>query len=171
MVCASVSLLHTRTCVIIFHAGRCASFYGKKNRVCVGFAPSHTDLRRYFSLEEDVCHFRHADRLLLWIAGLPDVPGSVRGFLGFLSSCASFRGGCAWNFLSHGRRRVDFLSGSRAALSMRGRASKFRSPRRRCVERRLSRSACGEFFTMEQAVRLIFQHTRRPVEKEKSFWS
>ncbi|KAJ1091459.1 hypothetical protein NDU88_004583 [Pleurodeles waltl] len=35
--------------------------------------------------------FRHSDRLLLWFAGLPDVPGSVHGFFGLFSGCASFR--------------------------------------------------------------------------------
>ncbi|KAJ1142033.1 hypothetical protein NDU88_008361 [Pleurodeles waltl] len=71
--------------------GRHASFCGKKTGVCVGFAPSHSDLRRFFSLGEDVRRFPARGRLLLWFAGLPDVPGSLRGFLGLLSGCASFR--------------------------------------------------------------------------------
>ncbi|KAJ1123240.1 hypothetical protein NDU88_001713 [Pleurodeles waltl] len=61
MVGASVSPLHTRTCDVIFHAGKS----------CVVF--------------------RCADSLLLWFAGLPDVAGSVRGNLGSFSGCASFR--------------------------------------------------------------------------------
>ncbi|KAJ1211024.1 hypothetical protein NDU88_006386 [Pleurodeles waltl] len=80
-------------------------------------------------------------------------------------------GGCAWNFLSHGRCRVDFPSGSRAVLSMRARVLNFQSHRRRRVERRLSGSVCSEFFTAEQAVRRTFRHTKTPNEKEKSFWS
>ncbi|KAJ1087611.1 hypothetical protein NDU88_000778 [Pleurodeles waltl] len=79
-------------------------------------------------------------------------------------------GSCAWNFLPHGRRRVDFLLGRLAALSMRGRALKFRSHRRRDGERRLSGSACGDFLTAEQAVRRNFRRTRSPNEKEKSFF-
>ncbi|KAJ1188872.1 hypothetical protein NDU88_005629 [Pleurodeles waltl] len=126
MVCASVTPLHTRTCVVIFHAGRRASYYGKKDGVCVGLAPSHMDLRRYFSLGEDLRCFP---------ARGPS-PSMDRGITRCRRVCAwiprlvirlrVIPGGCAWNFLSHGRRRVDFLSGSRAALSMRGRASKFR---------------------------------------------
>ncbi|KAJ1199086.1 hypothetical protein NDU88_002924 [Pleurodeles waltl] len=86
MVCASVSPLHTRTCVVIFHLGK----------TCVVF--------------------RHVDRLPLWIAGLPDVPGSVRGFLGLLSVCASFRGAV---------RRIFFLTASVVLIS-------YLEVRRRC---------------------------------------
>ncbi|KAJ1214924.1 hypothetical protein NDU88_002535 [Pleurodeles waltl] len=61
MVCASISPQHTRTCVVIFHAGKSGVV------------------------------FRRADSLFLWFVGLPDVPGSVRGILGLFSGCASFR--------------------------------------------------------------------------------
>ncbi|KAJ1104327.1 hypothetical protein NDU88_001739 [Pleurodeles waltl] len=52
-------------------------------------------------------------------------------------------GGCASKFRSHGRRCVDFSSGSRVALSLRGRAAKFRSSQRRCVDQR----RCAAFFS------------------------
>ncbi|KAJ1131355.1 hypothetical protein NDU88_009692 [Pleurodeles waltl] len=171
MVCASVTPLHTRTCVVIFHAGRRALFYGKKNGVCAGFAPSQTDFHRYFSLWEDVRHFPARGPSPSMDRGITRCPRVCAWIPRLLIRLRVVPGGCAWNFLSHGSLRADFLSGSRAALSMRGRVSKFRSHRRRHVERRLSLSTCGEFFTAEQAVRQIVWHTRSPVEKEKSFWS
>ncbi|KAJ1103807.1 hypothetical protein NDU88_001228 [Pleurodeles waltl] len=60
---------------------------------------------------------------------LPDVPGLLRGFLLVFRLRVVLRG-CVSKFRSHGRRRVDFSSGGRAALSLRGRASKFRSSQR-----------------------------------------
>ncbi|KAJ1113274.1 hypothetical protein NDU88_001528 [Pleurodeles waltl] len=78
MVCASVLPFHTRTCIVIFHSGK----------TCV--------------------IFRHTGRLLLWFAGLPDVPGTVRGILDLLTGCASFRGAV---------RGIFFLTAGVASIS------------------------------------------------------
>ncbi|KAJ1091114.1 hypothetical protein NDU88_004241 [Pleurodeles waltl] len=130
MVCASISPQHTQTCVVIFHAGKS----------CVVF--------------------RRADSLFLWIAGVTRWPGSVHGFSCLFSGCASFCGAACRSFdLTAGVASISpwksggvvlarpcvevlvsrqalrrFLLGSRAALSLRGRASKFRAHGRRCVD-------------------------------------
>ncbi|KAJ1171354.1 hypothetical protein NDU88_003217 [Pleurodeles waltl] len=133
--CASISPQHTRTCVVIFHAGKS----------CVVF--------------------RRADSLFLWIAGITRCPGSVPGFSCLFSGCALVCGaarrnydltagvasisplevglrGCASKLRSHGRRHVDFSSRGRAALSLRSRASDFRSSQEHRVDQRL----CAAFF-------------------------
>ncbi|KAJ1153682.1 hypothetical protein NDU88_006440 [Pleurodeles waltl] len=132
-----------------------------KKGVCVDFSPAHTDLRRYFPRGEVGVFFRRSDSLFLWIAGITRCPGSVRGFSCLFSGCASVCGaarrnydltagvasispldfdlrGCALKLRSHGRRRVDFSSRGRAALSLRGRASDLRSSQERRVDQRQS---------------------------------
>ncbi|KAJ1217432.1 hypothetical protein NDU88_005026 [Pleurodeles waltl] len=51
--------------------------------------------------------------------------------------------GCALELRSHGRHRVDFSSRGRAALSLRSRASDFRSS----PERRVDQRHCAAFFS------------------------
>ncbi|KAJ1125859.1 hypothetical protein NDU88_004275 [Pleurodeles waltl] len=51
--------------------------------------------------------------------------------------------GCASKLRSHGRRRVDFSSRGRAALSLRSRASDFWSSQ----ERRVDQRRCAAFFS------------------------
>ncbi|KAJ1170279.1 hypothetical protein NDU88_002158 [Pleurodeles waltl] len=142
--------------------------HGLRQRRLASTQRAHTDLRRYFPRGESCVVFRHADSLFLWIAGSTRCPGSVRGFSCLFSGCASFCGAARQSFdltagvasISPGKsggvvlarpcvkvsisRQASrrFLLGSRAALSLRGRASKFRSSRRRRVDQR----RCAAFF-------------------------
>ncbi|KAJ1115610.1 hypothetical protein NDU88_003832 [Pleurodeles waltl] len=137
MVCVSVAPLHTRTCVVIFHSGK----------TCVVF--------------------RHADHLLLWVAGITRCPGSVRGFSCLFSGCASVRGAVRRNFtLMAGGASISPWKSGGVVLA------------RPCVKvsvvpkaSRRSASVCGVFLAAEQAVRRKVRRTKRPSETEKSFWS
>ncbi|KAJ1202656.1 hypothetical protein NDU88_006453 [Pleurodeles waltl] len=144
-----------------------------KNGVCGGYAPSHTDLRRYFSRgetgvilrEEKWCvrrlrpfthrlaslfftRGRRASFSSTWTVsfygsrGLPDVPGLCVDSPACFPAARRSTGLCAEISLSQQASR-RFLLGSRAALSLRGRASKFRLSRRRRVDQR----RCAAFFS------------------------
>ncbi|KAJ1200140.1 hypothetical protein NDU88_003967 [Pleurodeles waltl] len=158
-VCASISPQHTRTCVVIFHAGKSGVV------------------------------FRRVDSLFLWIAGITRCPGSVRGFSCLFSGCASICGaarriyeltagvasispldfdlrGCALKLRSHGRRRVDFSSRGRAALSLRGRASDLRSSQ----ERRVDQRRCAAFFSPRNKLCVEIFSARSVQVKERSLF-
>ncbi|KAJ1137968.1 hypothetical protein NDU88_004361 [Pleurodeles waltl] len=160
-----------------------------KTGVCVDFSSAHTDLRRYFPRGEVGVVFRRVDSLFLWIAGITRCPGSVLGFSCLFSGCASVCGaarrnydltagvasispldydlrGCALKLRSHGRRRVDFSSRGRAALSLRGRASDLRSSPERRVDQRRS----AAFFSPQNKLCVEIFGARSVQVKERSLF-
>ncbi|KAJ1137971.1 hypothetical protein NDU88_004364 [Pleurodeles waltl] len=160
-----------------------------KTGVCVDFSSAHTELRRYFPRGEVGVIFRRVDSLFLWIAGITRCPGSVLGFSCLFSGCASVCGaarrnydltagvasispldydlrGCALKLRSHGRRRVDFSSRGRAALSLRGRASDLRSSPERRVDQRRS----AAFFSPQNKMCVELFGARSVQVKERSLF-
>ncbi|KAJ1169069.1 hypothetical protein NDU88_000975 [Pleurodeles waltl] len=90
---------------------------------------------------------------------------------------------CAWIFLlvfrlrvvlrggasklrSHGRRRVDFSSRGRAALSLRSCASDFRSSQKRCVDQR----RCAAFFSPRNKLGIKIFDARSVQVKKRSLF-
>ncbi|KAJ1163727.1 hypothetical protein NDU88_004180 [Pleurodeles waltl] len=128
MVCASVLPLHTRTCVVIFHTGK--------------------TLRRF-----PVC-----GQVSSVGRGVFRRPGVCTWNPGLVVRLRVVPVGCAWNFLPHGRRCVDFLSGSRVELSRQVRSHRRRRadlflagsrgvfPVRRAVNFSPQSKLCVEFF-------------------------
>ncbi|KAJ1204426.1 hypothetical protein NDU88_008204 [Pleurodeles waltl] len=166
MVCASVTSLHTRICVVIFHAGRRASFYRRKSGVCVGCAPSHMDLCRYFSLGGRRALFSGTRTVSFYGSrGLPDVPGLCVDSPACFPAARRSAGLCVEISLSR-QALHRFLLGSRAALSLRGRAAKFRSARRLCVGQR----RCAAFFSLRNKLCVENFGARSVQVKERSLF-
>ncbi|KAJ1129306.1 hypothetical protein NDU88_007677 [Pleurodeles waltl] len=94
------------------------------------------DLLRYFSRGEVVRRFTARGQSLSVDRGDYQMSRVCAWILLLVYRLRAILQGCASKFCSHGRRCVDFSSRGRAALSSRGRASKFRSSRRRRVDQR-----------------------------------
>ncbi|KAJ1154148.1 hypothetical protein NDU88_006902 [Pleurodeles waltl] len=137
-----------------------------KNGVCVNFSRAHTDLRRYFSRGEVLRRFLARGQSLSVVRGITRCPRVCACILRLVFRLRDVLGGCAWNFLSHGRRCIDYPSGSRAALSLRGRASKFRLPRRRRVDQR----RCAAIFSPRSKLCVEMFGARRVQMKKRSLF-
>ncbi|KAJ1101064.1 hypothetical protein NDU88_006138 [Pleurodeles waltl] len=74
--------------------------------------------------------------------------------------------GCASKLRSHGRRCVDFSSRSRAGLSLRSRASDFRSSQ----ERRVDQRRCAAFFSPQNKLCVEIFSARSVQVKEGSLF-
>ncbi|KAJ1180746.1 hypothetical protein NDU88_005963 [Pleurodeles waltl] len=151
-----------------------------------------THLRRNFPRGEPGVVFRRADSLLLWFAGSTRCPGSVGGFSCLFSGCASFCRAARRSFdLTAGVASISpaesggvvlarpcvkvlisrqasrrFLLESRAALSLRGRASKFWSSRRR----RVDQCQCAAFFLPRNKLCVERFGARSVQEEERSLF-
>ncbi|KAJ1103658.1 hypothetical protein NDU88_001079 [Pleurodeles waltl] len=130
MVCASVSPLHTRTCVVIIHAGKTCSISGVRTGLLCGSWG--------FQMPRGLCVESWACRPAACRSGglCVEFSSSRQASLRFplWKSGGVVQAGCALKFRSHRRRRVNlFLAGSSSVFPDR-RAVNFSPQSKLCVE-------------------------------------